>query len=59
LRRGTASDWKSPARTSRASIATGGTIETETEQDFVQAVDRVYHDHVHPSYLVLPIIERV
>jgi len=37
---------------------TGGTIETETEKDFVQVVNRVYHDSVHPSYLVLPIIER-
>jgi putative CocE/NonD family hydrolase len=35
---------------------TGGTIETET--DFVQVVNRVYHDSAHPSYLVLPIIER-
>lgn len=38
---------------------TGGTIETDTEQDFVQAVNRIYHDHLRPSYLVLPIIERV
>jgi putative CocE/NonD family hydrolase len=37
---------------------TGGTIETETEKDFVQAVNRVYHDSAHPSYLVLPVIER-
>ena len=37
---------------------TGGTIETETEQDFVQAVNRVYHDAAHPSHLILPIIER-
>ena len=37
---------------------TGGTIETETEKDFVQVVNRVYHNSVHPSYLVLPIIER-
>jgi hypothetical protein len=34
-------------------------IQTETEQHFVQAVNRVYYDLVHPSYLVLPIIERV
>ena len=37
---------------------TGGAIETETERDFVQAVNRVYHNSAHPSYLVLPIIER-
>jgi uncharacterized protein len=37
---------------------TGGTIETETEKDFVQAVNRVYHDSAHPSHLILPIIER-
>lgn len=37
---------------------TGGTIETETEQDFVQAVNRIYHDVAHPSHLILPIIER-
>jgi uncharacterized protein len=36
----------------------GGTIETETEKDFVQAVNRVYHGGVHPSHLILPIIER-
>ncbi len=34
------------------------TIETETEQDFVQAVNRIYHDAAHPSHLILPIIER-
>ena len=37
---------------------TGGTIETETEKDFVQAVNRIYHDAAHPSHLILPIIER-
>jgi putative CocE/NonD family hydrolase len=37
---------------------TGGTIETETEKDFVQAVNRVYHDSTRPSHLVLPVIER-
>lgn len=37
---------------------TGGIIETETEKDFVQAVNRIYHDSAHPSYLILPIIER-
>jgi hypothetical protein len=24
----------------------------------VQAVNRVYHERAHPSYLVLPVIER-
>ena len=37
---------------------TGGTIETETEKDFVQAVNRIYHDSAHSSHLILPIIER-
>ncbi|EFH89848.1 CocE/NonD family hydrolase [Ktedonobacter racemifer] len=37
---------------------TGGTIETETEKEFVQAVNRVYHESAHPSYLVLPVIVR-
>jgi putative CocE/NonD family hydrolase len=36
----------------------GGTIETETEQNFVQALNRIYHDAAHPSHLLLPIIER-
>ena len=37
---------------------TGGTIATETERDFVQAVNRIYHDGTYPSHLILPIIER-
>ncbi len=37
---------------------TGGTIETETEKDVVQAVNHIYHDGTHPSHLILPIIER-
>jgi hypothetical protein len=37
---------------------TGGTIETETEKDFVQALNRIYHDAAHPSHLILSIIER-
>jgi putative CocE/NonD family hydrolase len=37
---------------------TGGVIETETRQDFVIAVNRIYHDAAHPSHLILPIIER-
>ncbi len=36
---------------------TGGTIASETAKDFVQAVNRVYHDRAHPSHLILPIIE--
>ena len=37
---------------------TGGTIETESARDFVQAVNRIYHDTMHPSHLILPVIER-
>ena len=37
---------------------TGGVIETETEQDLVVAVNRIYHDAAHPSHVLLPIIER-
>ncbi len=37
---------------------TGGTMETETESDFVQAVNYIFHDSTHPSHLNLPIIER-
>jgi uncharacterized protein len=37
---------------------TGGTIETGTEQDFVPAVNRIYHERAYPSHLILPIIER-
>jgi putative CocE/NonD family hydrolase len=37
---------------------TGGAIQTETEKDFVQAVNRVYHGSSHPSRLVLPTIVR-
>lgn len=37
---------------------TGGAIQLETEKDFVQALNRVYHDRDHSSYLMLPIIER-
>jgi predicted acyl esterase len=38
--------------------STGGTIATESEKDFVQAVNRVFHEAAHPSHLILPIIER-
>lgn len=37
---------------------TGGTIASEGEQDLIEAINRVYHDAVHPSHLILPIIER-
>lgn len=37
---------------------TGGTIATETETDFVQAINHIYHDSAHPSHLILPLIER-
>jgi len=38
--------------------STGGTIASEQERDFVQAINRVYHSQVYPSHLVLPVIER-
>src|SRR6267154_2790196 len=37
---------------------TGGTIASEQEKDFVQAINRVYHSQVNPSHLILPVIER-
>ena len=37
---------------------TGGTIASEQEKDFVQAINCVYHSQVNPSHLVLPVIER-
>jgi putative CocE/NonD family hydrolase len=37
---------------------TGGTIASEQEKDFVQAINRVYHSQVYPSQLVLPVIDR-
>ena len=37
---------------------TGGTIASETAADFIQSVNRVFHDSSHPSHLILPIIER-
>lgn len=36
----------------------GGDIATEKTEDFVTAVNRVYHNELYPSYLVLPVIER-
>jgi putative CocE/NonD family hydrolase len=37
---------------------TGGTIATESANDFLAAVNRVYHSSAYPSHLLLPIIER-
>jgi uncharacterized protein len=37
---------------------TGGTIATESEGDFRQAVNRIHHGPSHPSRLVLPVIRR-
>src|SRR3989442_615305 len=32
---------------------TGGTIASEQEKDFVQAINRVYHSQISPSHLIL------
>lgn len=37
---------------------TGGDIITEREEDLRPAINRVYHNQAHPSYLLLPLIER-
>ncbi|MBV9227984.1 MAG: CocE/NonD family hydrolase [Chloroflexi bacterium] len=37
---------------------TGGSIAQETEADSVSAINWIFHDNTHPSYLSLPIIER-
>ncbi len=37
---------------------TGGPIVTEGEKDLVAAINRIYHDRMHASHLLLPIIER-
>jgi putative CocE/NonD family hydrolase len=37
---------------------TGGAIAEERHGDIVQAINRVWHDTLHPSHLILPIIER-
>jgi uncharacterized protein len=37
---------------------TGGTIATERAEDFVPALNRIYHNEAYPSHLLLPIIER-
>lgn len=36
----------------------GGVIAEETEQAFITATNRIFHDQAHPSHIVLPIIER-
>jgi len=33
-------------------------LASESEKDFVEAINRVYHNHVYPSHLFLPVIER-
>ena len=37
---------------------TGGTIANETAADLIPTINRIFHDRAHPSYLILPIIER-
>jgi putative CocE/NonD family hydrolase len=37
---------------------TGGTIATELAGDFVPAINRIHHNEVYPSHVILPIIER-
>lgn len=37
---------------------TGGEIATENSDQYQTAINRIYHDAVHPSHLLLPIIER-
>ncbi|HEY1349314.1 MAG TPA: CocE/NonD family hydrolase [Ktedonobacteraceae bacterium] len=37
---------------------TGGDIVSERTEDVRSAINRVYHDRAHPSYLLLPVIER-
>lgn len=37
---------------------TGGEIATESSDQYQTAINRIYHDAVHPSHLLLPIIER-
>lgn len=37
---------------------TGGPIALEAETDSVIAINAIFHDNVHPSYLSLPIIDR-
>ncbi len=37
---------------------TGGDVATERRDQYQSAVNRLYHDADHPSYIRLPIIER-
>lgn len=37
---------------------TGGLVARETEADCVIALNSIFHDTLHPSYLTLPLIER-
>ncbi|GCE08035.1 CocE/NonD family hydrolase [Dictyobacter aurantiacus] len=37
---------------------TGGSIAIEQREDFVPAVNCVYHNELYPSHLILPVIER-
>ena len=37
---------------------TGGVIATEKAEDFVPAINCVYHNELYPSHLILPVIER-
>jgi putative CocE/NonD family hydrolase len=37
---------------------TGGVIAIEKAEQFVPATNRVHHDEIHPSHLILPVIER-
>lgn len=37
---------------------TGGRIALETEAEYVIAINRVFHTPTHPSYIVLPVIDR-
>ncbi len=37
---------------------TGGKVATDRRGDVLQAVNRVWHDRLHPSRLILPVVER-
>lgn len=37
---------------------TGGTIATDGVAELKTATNTIYHDQVHPSHLILPVIER-
>jgi hypothetical protein len=36
----------------------GGVTAQESLDGSVPAVNRIYHDHLHPSHLILPVVER-